>query len=702
MNPWQVIDALGRASVEGGLLILAVWGICRGWRTAPAWVRAGMWWLASARLLVALVPLTTVHLTLPSPPVTAVWWPSATAATTTIGPPAPAEHRPAATQVAPSVARDVPVVSATVAVHDDPPRRLPRLDPAWLAIGFCILWVAGLTLRSFGLARQLRRVRRARGFAQPLDAAARLALGVDSRVLLAWSAEAPVPMVTGLLRPVVLIPSSMRARPNEELRLAVAHELAHVRRGDLWLGWIPALAEALFWFHPLVARAADEYSQACEEACDAEALRATGADPYVYGRVLLALGVHHRWHGVTAMPCGSHDSRHLSRRLSRLTPFAPLDPRLKRIAVVVLCGFALVDPRRSGGADVSRPAGGFATAPLAVVTVEPAAAADPDVATVDVTADRVDVTVDAADEAAPQPETDAKKCPSSHAACTTSEKACKKSSAASAPEAPETPDVDVATAAPAPPATPTYPASQPAPAAVPSVAAAATASAAPRPPRPPAYSYAWSDDDGKRQRFAYVLVQRSGESSGMTGSGNGLDWQDVARLKEKQDGDFLWVRRDDRRYVIDAPALIRRVKDAFAPQAELGKHQSEIGSMQSRLGEQQSELGERQSQLGAQQSEIGAQQARLASEMARRTQRRMSAEDLERRSEELSDQMDELGRAQERLSSLMEPLSEQQGKLGGQMETLSRQMTEVSRSATLEVRELIDAAIRDGKAKPLR
>jgi DNA repair ATPase RecN len=225
---------------------------------------------------------------------------------------------------------------------------------------------------------------------------------------------------------------------------------------------------------------------------------------------------------------------------------------------------------------------------------------------------------------------------------------------------------------------------------------------APRSPRASSYSYGWSSDDEKRQSFAYVLVHRGGESSGMTGSGNASDWQDVARLKEKLDGEFLWARLDDRRYVIDDPDVIQRVEDAFAPQTELGKHQSEIGSMQSRLGEQQSQLGERQSQLGAQQSLIGEEQARLATEMARRSQRRMSADDLERRSEALADQMDELGRAQERLSSLMEPLSEQQEKLGAQMEELSRQMAQISQQATREVRELIDAAIHEGKAKPLK
>jgi hypothetical protein len=38
--------------------------------------------------------------------------------------------------------------------------------------------------------------------------------------------------------------------PNES-SMALAHELAHLRRGDLWLGWLPAIAQRLFFFHPL-------------------------------------------------------------------------------------------------------------------------------------------------------------------------------------------------------------------------------------------------------------------------------------------------------------------------------------------------------------------------------------------------------------------------------------------------------------------
>ena len=126
------------------------------------------------------------------------------------------------------------------------------------------------------------------------------------------------------------------------MRLAVAHELAHLRRGDLWLAWVPALAETLFWFHPLARSAVREYAEACEEACDREALRATGAHPYEYGRLLVAFGVHRRLTGASAMRCGSPHPHQLKRRLSMLEHFAPLSPRMRNAAIALVSAFALV------------------------------------------------------------------------------------------------------------------------------------------------------------------------------------------------------------------------------------------------------------------------------------------------------------------------------------------------------------------------
>jgi hypothetical protein len=90
---------------------------------------------------------------------------------------------------------------------------------------------------------------------------------------------------------VVLCRADMERLTPEELRGLLAHELAHVRRQDLWTGFLPNLARLVFFFDPLVWLACREYDLAREAACDAEALRVSGMPLAAYGRLLLKLGV---------------------------------------------------------------------------------------------------------------------------------------------------------------------------------------------------------------------------------------------------------------------------------------------------------------------------------------------------------------------------------------------------------------------------
>ena len=57
--------------------------------------------------------------------------------------------------------------------------------------------------------------------------------------------------MTGFLRATVLLPDRWLARfSGHELAMTLCHELAHVRRHDLLLGAVPALAERIFFFTP--------------------------------------------------------------------------------------------------------------------------------------------------------------------------------------------------------------------------------------------------------------------------------------------------------------------------------------------------------------------------------------------------------------------------------------------------------------------
>ena len=90
------------------------------------------------------------------------------------------------------------------------------------------------------------------------------------------------PGVVGLWRPLLLVPSGIEDDlPPRQLAAVLTHELCHVRRRDNVTAAVHMLAEAVFWFHPLVwwigARLVDER----ERACDEEVVRTFGA-PQTY------------------------------------------------------------------------------------------------------------------------------------------------------------------------------------------------------------------------------------------------------------------------------------------------------------------------------------------------------------------------------------------------------------------------------------
>lgn len=60
-------------------------------------------------------------------------------------------------------------------------------------------------------------------------------------------------IVVGLWRPLVLVPASwITEMPPEVLEAVIAHELAHIRRWDLWVNLLQRLVEMLLFYHPAV------------------------------------------------------------------------------------------------------------------------------------------------------------------------------------------------------------------------------------------------------------------------------------------------------------------------------------------------------------------------------------------------------------------------------------------------------------------
>ena len=94
------------------------------------------------------------------------------------------------------------------------------------------------------------------------------------------------PVAVGVMRPVVILPVGWRTWDAHTRRAVLAHELAHLRRGDTRVAAFARLVRCLFWFHPVAWWVSRQTSELAELACDDVALQRVG-DPASYSRVLV-------------------------------------------------------------------------------------------------------------------------------------------------------------------------------------------------------------------------------------------------------------------------------------------------------------------------------------------------------------------------------------------------------------------------------
>ena len=98
------------------------------------------------------------------------------------------------------------------------------------------------------------------------------------------------PATAGRRRPVVLLPDDWRSWSDAERRAVLAHELAHIVRGDYATGLLARLAVVLNYYHPLVRWMAARLQLQQEQAADALGARfAGGTTRYLVALSSLAL-----------------------------------------------------------------------------------------------------------------------------------------------------------------------------------------------------------------------------------------------------------------------------------------------------------------------------------------------------------------------------------------------------------------------------
>lgn len=133
--------------------------------------------------------------------------------------------------------------------------------------------------------------------------AAALRLGVSGRVRLLRHPAVTTPAVTGVLRPVLFLPDDFARLPRSRMEMVLLHEMAHLRRRDPFVGLLSDLTTAVFWFNPLVRRAARHLRDLQEIAADSQVVQ-HGVRPSLYAGYLLEAFRAAR--GTPPVPAGVH------------------------------------------------------------------------------------------------------------------------------------------------------------------------------------------------------------------------------------------------------------------------------------------------------------------------------------------------------------------------------------------------------------
>ena len=164
----------------------------------------------------------------------------------------------------------------------------------WQAVVF-LIWLVGLLVLSVLLLQRFLFVKSL--LAQSDKANGRLdetlqqccrQVGIRKNIELRLSKNMLSPAACGLFKPVILMPASLlKNLSKEKLRAVLIHELAHIKRGDLWVNFLQTLLQIVYFYNPLLWFANAVVRGIREKAVDEMVLTKLGDEADSYSNTLI-------------------------------------------------------------------------------------------------------------------------------------------------------------------------------------------------------------------------------------------------------------------------------------------------------------------------------------------------------------------------------------------------------------------------------
>ncbi len=287
-------------SLSAAVLVVAVVLLRAVFYKAPRWLHCLLWALVAVRLLcpitlessLSLMPDTEAALSVvtgqssepqkeDAPPITDTPVVDTPVGDTPITdtpvetPPVGGVISPPAVTPTPDTPPSIHVVTPTPEVSVSTPTPEVSVDPWQVAVTVAsYVWLAGVAAMAIYAAVTTLRLRRR----------VREAARITNRV---WCGDhIRTPFILGVFRPRIYLPSDLSGAARDSV---LAHEQAHLHRGDHWWKPLGFLLLTVYWFNPLMWVAYILLCRDIEAACDERVVRnMTAADRKMYSEALLS------------------------------------------------------------------------------------------------------------------------------------------------------------------------------------------------------------------------------------------------------------------------------------------------------------------------------------------------------------------------------------------------------------------------------
>jgi beta-lactamase regulating signal transducer with metallopeptidase domain len=298
---------------EGALIVVAVWVALRVFPNAGAATRYGIWLCALAAIV--LTPVLTVAI-------------SDQSVAPIADPAAPGEQsRVSAAPAAPAaqfrpVSAPLASAPATATAIGEPALSVPRkpritISPV-VALAVALIWALVAVWRGALLVLDIRALTAIRRDARALPGAHEFPILLSDRV--------DVPLAAGFVRPAIILPSALVEQLDAgAVETIVVHEVAHLRRYDVWTNAFARIAQAFVALNPAAWFVMRRLATEREIACDDWVVARTGSGD-AFARTLATLATRARLRAPLAAPSAIGARHSVVVRIERL-----LDARPRRL-----------------------------------------------------------------------------------------------------------------------------------------------------------------------------------------------------------------------------------------------------------------------------------------------------------------------------------------------------------------------------------